>query len=276
MPGPPTAASSTPEEASDQKESGKSANGRMADGGDPLISLQDRSINIFQIIPTRAGGLVYGARDGSFGALNDRGERTLFVPPAIPNFQANHEGFFLSEDGASVQFGYEYRGKSPAIFSVNERRLTDSFSILWASLKAAFTFQKPITEGLGVTDWKDSLSPKLNGKPLPMKNEAAMSLAILPDRSAFLLGTAGNLRLFDAAGKTIWRAPLHTPAYVVNTNGRWQWQVSVTGPSDGTGSQTARRSWPSSRILTESDGSSGPRPGTTTRPRGARTSSAGT
>ena len=95
---------------------------------------------IFQIIPTRAGGLVYGARDGSFGVLNDRGESTLFVPPAIPNYPANLERFFLSEDGASVQFGYEPRGKSTAIFSVNERRLSDSLSILWAGLKARLHF----------------------------------------------------------------------------------------------------------------------------------------
>ena len=206
---------------------------RWADGGrGQFVDFSTGSLNnIFQIIPTRAGGLVYGARDGSFGAINDRGERTIFVIPAIPNYQANHEGFFLSEDGASVQFAYESHGKSPAIFSVNERRLIDSsLSILWAGLKGAFTFHRPITEGLGVTDWKGSESPKLNGKPLPMKNETAMSLAILPDRSAFLLGTVGNLRLFDAAGKSMWRSPLHTPAYMVNTNG----QVAVAGLFDGT------------------------------------------
>jgi WD40 repeat protein len=205
---------------------------KWADGGrGRSIDLSAGSLNqIFQLLPTRAGGLVYGARDGSFGALNDRGERTLFVPPAIPNHLSNYEGFLLSADGADVQFGYEWLGKSPAIFSVNDRRLTDSLSILWASLKSAFIFQKPITEGLGVTDWKASLSPKLNGKPLPLKNEAAMCLAILPDRAAFLLGTAFNLRLFDAAGKAIWRVPLHTPAYVVNTNGK----VAVAGLCDGT------------------------------------------
>ncbi len=81
-----------------------------------------------------------------------------------------------------------------------------------------------------MTDWKGSESPKLNGKPLPMKNEPAISLAILPDRSAFLLGTVANLRLFDAAGKAIWRTPLHTPAHVVNTNGK----VAVAGLYDGT------------------------------------------
>jgi WD40 repeat protein len=205
---------------------------KWADGGrGRYVDLSAGSYNqIFQIIPTKAGGVVYGARDGSFGVLNDRGERILFVPPAIPNHQANREGLLLSGDGTSVEFGYEWLGKSPAIFSVSERRLTDSLSMVWAGLKAAITFQRPITEGLGVTDWNSSLSPKLNGKPLPMKNEATLCLSILPDRSAFLLGTGFNLRLFDARGNPIWRTPLHTPAFAVNTNGH----VAVAGLCDGT------------------------------------------
>ena len=205
---------------------------KWADGGrGTYVDLSAGSLNeIFQLLPAREGGVVYGARDGSFGAFDGRDERTLFVPPAIPNHISNQEGFLLSSDGTGVQFGYEPLGKSPAIFSVNERRLTDSLSMLWAGLNAAFTFQKPVTEGLGVTDWKASLFPKLNGKPLPLKDEAAESLAILPDRSAFLLGTAFHLYLFDAAGKVIWRVPLHTPALVVNTNGK----VAAAGLADGT------------------------------------------
>ncbi len=152
--------------------------------------------------------------------LNERGESALFVPPAIPNFSGDRERFSLSEDGASVQFGYELRAKSLGIFSVNERRLSDSLSVLWASMKAAFTFHKPITEGLGVTDWNDSLFPKLNGRPLPIKNETTTSLAILPDRSAFLLGTVGNIRLFNAEGKVLWRTPSNTLPHVLNTNGK--------------------------------------------------------
>jgi WD40 repeat protein len=205
---------------------------KWADSGrGPHVDLDAGSLNeIFQILPVRAGGVVYGARDGSFGAFNDRDERTLFVPPAIPSHLSNREGFLLSADATAVQFGYELLGKSPAIFSVNERRLTDSLSLLWASIKAAFTFHRPITEGLGITDWHSSLSPKLNGKPLPLKNDPALSLAILPDRSAFLMGTAASLWLFDATGKLIWRTPLHTPALIVNTNG----QVAVAGLGDGT------------------------------------------
>ncbi len=159
--------------------------------------------------------------------LNDRGESALFVPPAIHNYRVSYEKFLISGDGQDVQFGYDRRGTFTAFFSVNERRLADS---LWTGIKGAFTFHKPIMEGLGVTDWYLSLSPKLNGKPLPMKNETSICMATLPDRSAFLLGTALNLRLFDAAGKVIWRTPWHTPANVLNTNGK----VAVAGLQDGT------------------------------------------
>jgi len=206
---------------------------KWADGGrGPYVDLSSGAYNeIFHLLPARAGGVVYGARDGSFGAFNGHDERTVFVPPAIPNHLANREEFLLSADGTGVQFGYEWLGKSPAIFSVNERRLTDSLSMLWAGLKAALTFQKPITEGLDVTGWKGSLNTRLSGKPLPLaQDEPVMALAILPDRSAFVLGTALNLRLFNAVGKPLWRTQLHTPALVVNTNG----QVAVAGLADGT------------------------------------------
>ena len=184
----------------------------------------------FHILPLRTEGVAYCSRDGSFGLLNDRGEATLLGPRAIPSYSANQEGILLSPDGSGVQFAYEKRGKSPGLFSVKERRLTDPSSSLWTGLNAAFTFKAPIVDGLGVTDWKTSLSPKLKGQLLPLKNEPAESLAILPDRSGFLLGTSINLWLFDSGGKVLWK--MRTPGGVwgVNTNGR----AVVAALSDGT------------------------------------------
>ena len=165
---------------------------KWADGGrGPYSDLpMEVDLPFFHILPLRAGGIAYCSRDGSFGVLNDRDEATLLGPKAIPIYAANYERFLLSPDGSGIQFAYERFGKSPAIFSVNERRLSEGSSSLWASVKASFTFQAPITDGLGVSDWKTSLSPKLKGNPLPLlKNEASESLAIKPDRSGFLLGT---------------------------------------------------------------------------------------
>jgi len=185
---------------------------------------------LFQLLRRRSGGIAYCARDGSFGVLNDRDQAVLWGGRAIPIYVGNYGGFLLSQEGTEIQFSYESFGRSPAIFSVKDRRLLDAASSLWISLKASLTLQAPITEGLGVTDWKNSLFPKLNGKPLPLKEEPAQSLAIKPDRSGFLLGTTSTLRLFDPEGKQSWRMRIPSVAWGVNTNGRF----AVAALGDGT------------------------------------------
>jgi WD40 repeat protein len=185
---------------------------------------------LYHIQPLKKGGVIFASRDGSFGVLNEQGEATLLASRAIPSYAANQEGFLISPDGSAVQFAFEKRGKAPALFSINDRRIMDASTSLWATLKAGFTFQAPITEGLEVSDWKTSMSPKLKGRPLPLKNESAECLAIVPDRSAFLLGTGIGLWLFDPSGKALWR--IRTPAGVwgVNSNGR----IAVAALGDGT------------------------------------------
>jgi WD40 repeat protein len=185
---------------------------------------------VLQIITLKTGGIVYASRDGSFGMINDRDEPIPLSPKVIPIYAANREGFLLSPDGSAIQFAYERRGKSPAIFSVNDRRLTDASSYIWAGLKAAFTFKAPITDGLEVSDWNGSFSPELNGNPLQLKQELAKSLAIKPDLSGFLLGTTNALWLFDATGTVLWRVRMPGVVWEANTNGR----VATAALSDGT------------------------------------------
>jgi WD40 repeat protein len=205
---------------------------KWADGG--RGEYRDLPIGVhlpfLQLLTLRAGGIAFCSRDGSFGVLNDRDEAVVLGPRAIPIHAGNYEGFLLSPDGSGIQFAYERRGKSPAIFLLNERRLTESSSNLWAGIKASLTWKAPITDGLGVSDWKDSLFPKLKGNPLPLKDDPAESLAIKPDSSGFLLGTSFTLRLFDPAGKESWRVRTPGAAWSVNTNGR----LAVAALGDGT------------------------------------------
>jgi WD40 repeat protein len=205
---------------------------RWADGGRGEYTDLPVEVDLplYHILPLQKGGLVFASRDGSFGTLNDRGEAALFAGRAIPSYAVGHEGFLLTPDGAGVQFPYEKRGRSPAFFAVSERRLEIASSSFWTALKAGFTFQAPITTGLEVSDWKTSMAPKLKGQPLPMKNESAESLAILPDRSAFVLGTSIALWLFDPAGKPLWRIRTPGAVWAVNTDGR----VAVAALGDGT------------------------------------------
>jgi WD40 repeat protein len=187
-------------------------------------------LSLLHLLPLKAGGVAYSSRDGSFGLLNARDEATLLGPQAIPIYEASDKGFLLSSDGTMVQFAYERGGKSPAFFSVKERRLTDASSSLWAGQKTSFALQAPITEGLGVTDWRNSLTPKLKGYPLSLRQEWAKCLAIRPDKSGFLLGTSTSLFFFDSAGKEVWRFRTPSGVWGVNTNG----QVALAALGDGT------------------------------------------
>jgi WD40 repeat protein len=206
---------------------------KWVDGGrGPCSDLpMEVDLPILRMLPLRSGGIAYCSRDGSFGVLNDRGDVTRLGPKAIPIYVANFERFLLSPDGSGIQFAYERFGKSPAIFSVSERRLSEGFSSLLPGVKAGSTFQAPITDGLGVSEWRTSLSPKLKGNPLPLlKNEPSQCLAIKPDRSSFLLGTDWFLRHFDATGRELWSVRTPGGVWGVNTNG----QVAVAALSDGT------------------------------------------
>jgi WD40 repeat protein len=185
---------------------------------------------IMQIVALKAGGIAYASRDGSFGMIDDRDTAIVLSPKTIPIYAGNDDGFLLSADGSAVSFAYERRGQSPALFAVNQRQLTDAASNRWAGLKANLTFQPPVTDGLAVSDWKTSLFPKLNGKPLSLRHEVAKCLAIKPDRSGFLLGTTNSLQLFDAAGKVLWRVRMPGVVWGVNTNGR----IAVAALGDGT------------------------------------------
>ena len=188
-------------------------------------------LSLFHILSLKKGGVAFASRDGSFGVLDDRDEATLWGPQAIPIYRHLYEGFRLSPDGAGFQFAYKRGAESLAVFAVSERRLTDATSSLWSGLQASVTFQAPITEVMGVSDWKTSYSPKLKGNLLPiLKHDLAISLSVKPDRSGFFMGTTTSLYLFDSAGKVLWRVRTPGGVWGVNTNG----QVAVASLSDGT------------------------------------------
>jgi WD40 repeat protein len=206
---------------------------RWSDGGRGAFSNLpvECDLAIAHILPLKYGGVVFCARDGSFGVLSDRDGATLFGPQAIPIYRNLYNGFRLASDGAGIEFAYKRGGQSPAVFEVAERRLTDDASGLWKGLKANVSFQAPITADLAVSDWKNSPAPKLNGKPLQLdSHELSLSLAIQPDRSGFFLGGGFHLYCFDSQGKQVWRIRTPSAVYGVNTNGR----VTVAGLGDGT------------------------------------------
>ena len=183
---------------------------------------------IMSIVPLKSGGIAFGAGAPAFGIFDRNGNKTIYREPAIADYRGVLDKFLLAADGAAVQFGYEEWGKSPARFSISARLLQpdpERDGNLIPSLTSA--------DGLNVTDWKNTVSPKLNGKPLQLQQyEISRSLAISPDRNAFLLGTDWYLPLFDREGNQKWEVPTPGAVWGVNISGNGK--VAAAAFGDGT------------------------------------------
>ncbi|MGH8657626.1 MAG: hypothetical protein ACREV4_03855 [Gammaproteobacteria bacterium] len=96
------------------------------------------------------------------GLMDATGAKVWFQGAGIADFRDIGETLRVSHDGAAIQFAYERAGKDLAHIAVLE-----SEGIMPEPLQSEETLG-PITEspGLAVTDFKDHLEPKLNGRPL--------------------------------------------------------------------------------------------------------------
>jgi len=118
------------------------------------------------------------------------------------------------------------RGRSPLRFDLRARKLSGD--------PPADQQTSPAKQaGLAVERWRDDFFPTLDGKPIQLRRyERALSLAIAPDNSRFVLGADYSLRGFDAKGGPIWRRDTPATPWAVNitADGR----LVIAACSDGT------------------------------------------
>lgn len=197
-------------------------------GREGYKDLQASNDSILHILPLKDGSIAFGSADPAFGIFDKNDKRTLYKGPDIADYRNNPQGFLISHDGKTVQFGYELWGRSPAWFSIPDR-LLELGPIEKGDLSPPLTS----AEGLTITDWADTYHPKLNGNPLKLdRDETSRSLAIAPDKESFLLGTEWSLRLFDRNGNEKWNIPVPSLAWAVNISGNGKMAVAALG--DGT------------------------------------------
>jgi WD40 repeat protein len=180
---------------------------------------------IIGIQPLQNGNIVIASQDPLWGVFKPNGEKILQQNHNIADFRDNWDGFLVSNQGDSIQFGYEPFGKKPAQFSLTDREL----QIPTKENKLS----KPRIKGLKITDWKYKFDPKLNDKLLTLKpNERSRSLAIAPDNKSFVLGTSWYLRFFDQNGSEIWKKSTPSDTWAVNIPQNGKTVVAALG--DGT------------------------------------------
>jgi hypothetical protein len=79
----------------------------------------------------------------------------------------------------------------------------------------------PLTaiSGVNVTDWEDTVVPKLNGSLINFRtDEMSRSLAFISKNENFALGSEWELRLFDRSGNIIWEKSAPSVVWAVNAS----------------------------------------------------------
>ncbi len=172
------------------------------------------------------GGWLVGTSNPAWGVLSADGAWQARSSTPIADLRGSvGEALQIDATGARLQYGYEQFGKAPHRFDLRQRQLSPG-TLAGSSA--------PRISGLTVADWRDTVSPTLQGQALKLEqNETARSLAISPDASVFALGADFRLRLFDARGRERWPA-LAVPGSVWGVNIPAQGRVIVAAYGDGT------------------------------------------
>jgi WD40 repeat protein len=184
------------------------------------------------------GRLVFGAADPVFGILDRTGRKLLEQGPGIVDHRGNQDKLRVSPDGRLVQFSFDTLTPQGtwqqrlARWDLGQRRLTFPAELSGAN-RVTLSPPRTAAPGLTITDWYNTMKPRLNGQILQLKPyEMSRSLAITPDGKHFLLGTEWFLRLFDRQGRQQWQVPVPGVAWAVNVSDDGKPAVAAFG--DGT------------------------------------------
>ena len=181
------------------------------------------------------GWLVSGARQQAAGQPDRAKLQT--VASGLVDYRGSRDQFRVARDGSAIAFAAR-RDSGAALTPQRDSAAfeTSGFdfkSTAWIAPLAQWLPPSANGKGLRISDWSDSARPRLNGNALPLTdNEVAMSAAVMPDSSAFALGTSFYLRLLQANGTLLWRVAAPGATWQVNVSGDGRWVIA--GYGDGT------------------------------------------
>ena len=185
--------------------------------------------SVTHLLALQGGGVAFAAADPGWGVIDPAGRLQFARMGDVADYRDIHLGRFgLSDDGLVLEFGMEQGGQRPMRFDVLARSLTPAPDALPG-------LARPAAEGpgLGVSDWRNTRTPKVNGQPVKLDSgEWARSVTVLGKQRRVLLGGEFSLRLLDSAGAELARAEVPAAVWgvVASADGR----VAVAALGDGT------------------------------------------
>ena len=177
------------------------------------------------------GRVVFAGSDPVWWTVDPMGKTLRRHNPPIADHRFTQNWLRLSRDASVIDLRVDIQE------TASSRPRTVRFDVarlgLTSSPKSSRDLFSPRTDGLPVNYWRHYSQPQFAGRPIRLEpREISRSLAITPDASGFLLGTAFNSRFFDKTGRELWRSPAPGTAWAVNVSRDGRWAVGVFG--DGT------------------------------------------
>jgi WD40 repeat protein len=185
------------------------------------------SISDLKALPN--GGVLVAGGGPAWGVLSASGQWQPLGQAPVADLRGSrgNNGYALSADARTVQFGYEEWVQAPHRFNLRQRSLVPG--------KDA-TLSVPQVDGvpsLQVKDWQNTTHPGLNGQPLKLgQYEMSRSLALVPGGQSLVLGADWTLRHFSATGQPLWEKPAPGATWGVNLSADGRLIVAAYG--DGT------------------------------------------
>jgi WD40 repeat protein len=168
------------------------------------------------------GRMAFASFDGTLGIVD--GERVVARSDGRTARVVDAADLRISADARTVQ----WRGAgdaAPRSFALDARSVGGEVPGLAAATPSD-------RARLAVTDVRHGVAPTVNGHPVPLlPNESARAAAVLPDRSAVILGASRTLRRIGADGRAQWTRDQHTETRAVQVSA--DARVVVAALSDG-------------------------------------------
>jgi WD40 repeat protein len=172
-------------------------------------------------LASHAGGLLASSAEPAWASFDESGASRFQVGARNGDFRDAGDAFRVGQDGQLLAFPMLMGGKEPVVFDLAKGELR--------SASAPANAKSP-TIPSGLSDWKNSATPKINGQPLALlQGETSRSAAAMPDGSRFALGSEWYLRLFTQAGAQVWEKRTPGAVWGVNVSGDGRWVVAALG-----------------------------------------------
>lgn len=172
-------------------------------------------------LSSHAGGLLASSAEPAWTAFDSAGALRFQVAARNGDFRDAGEAFRVSQDGQKIALPMAMGGKEPVLFDLVRGELRSA---------AAPSSTKGPELPSGLSNWKNSLLPTLNGRTLSLlQGETARSAAATPDGRNFALGTEWYLRFLDINGAQKWEKRAPGAVWGVNVSGDGRWVVAALG-----------------------------------------------